>query len=102
MDKAWKKTRKLLSDSSGIPEKIIDYRASHQVITLYIHGKGLKTIQRTLNLSFKCVKEVILECFGEIIHFKDLNYSPYNTNSNEYLDMCAEYDTIMEEVESYE
>ena len=102
MGKEWKQTRKLLSESSGIPEKIIDYRASHQIITLYIHGKGLETIQRTLNLNSKCVKEVILDCFGGIIHIKDLNYSPYNTNSNEYLDMCIEYDTIMREVESYE
>ncbi len=102
MDKDWKTIRRLFSESSGIPERIIDYRESYQILTLYIHGKGLQTIRNALNINIESLQEVLLDCLGEILHVSDLNYSPYNANSNEYLDMCEKYDTIMEEVESYE
>ena len=98
----WEEARRIFSESSGTPEEVIDYVACRQILTLYVHGKGINTISNVLKTDREWVAQAIEEFLGELVHVDDLEYDPYYTNDSEYLEVFAKYDIIIHEVERYE
>ena len=87
MEHRWTKTRKLISEASGIPEMVVDYMATVEVIKQCAQGLGTMRISYFNDLELEQVEGILFQFIGFKGWLLDLDLNPwriYQTTQGSY------------------
>lgn len=87
MEHCWTETRKLISDASGMPETVVDYLATAEVIKQCAHGLGTMKISYFNDLELEQVEGILFQFIGFKGWLLDLDLNPwriYRTTQGNY------------------
>ncbi len=127
MEHNWIETRRLLSDIKDIPERVIDYIATVNVIKQCAYGLGTMRIAYFNDLELEQVESILFQFVGFNGWLLDLDLNPWQiyqtaqgnyelyemkilslTNLVDYdiihlsYNTCKKYEMIQEEIEHYD
>jgi hypothetical protein len=123
----WIEIRKILSNAKGIPEHVVDYLATINVIRMCAHGLSTTKIAYFNDLSVEQVENILFQFIGFKGWLLDLDLNPWSVfetsrGNYEFYDMkilsltnlvdcdiirlsyrvCKAYERIKEEIEKYD
>jgi len=127
MEYSWAETRKLLSVAKDMPEHVVDYMATIEVIKQCAHGLGTMRIAYFNDLELEQVEDILFQFVGFKGWLLDLDINPwsiYETSRGNYefyemkilsltklvdyviirlsYNVCKTYQRIQEEIDNYD
>jgi len=103
--KAWRKTRKILSRLLNISGDIIDFLSCYDILLLSVSGNSLQDISNFLDIDIEVIKDVIARYLGKQFCnvVQHMDYNPYFLFRWYLLKTLSfpSYDEINAELEQY-